>query len=196
MNWKHRIKVIYKMYGKQLIRIVLLGVALLSVTITYLSDPASAYSMWDISAAFGNVSHIHPHGHTGVDFVIPEGTPLKSVVDGTVERVRDTGEVGYGKSVQIRTADGRLVIYGHLSDWNVSAGDKVRVGDIIAESGNTGRSTGAHLHFEVRQGGKSINPMPTVMDGRVNKLIEGSVNVVRDNSGNNIVRDNLIKTKR
>jgi murein DD-endopeptidase MepM/ murein hydrolase activator NlpD len=55
------------------------------------------------------------------------------------------------------------------------------MGDIIGESGNTGRSTGAHLHLEVRQGGKSINPMPTIMDGRVNKLIDGSINVVKDN---------------
>jgi murein DD-endopeptidase MepM/ murein hydrolase activator NlpD len=162
-------------------RIVLLGSIILSISYGLLSEVASAYGMWDITAPFGNVSHIHPNGHTGVDFAIPADTPLKSVVDGTVEKVRDTGNVGYGKSVQIRTPDGRLVIYAHLNDFNVSVGDYVREGQIIGESGSTGRSTGNHLHFEVREGGKSINPMPTIMDGRVNKLIDGSINVVRDN---------------
>ena len=193
MSWKNRITVIYRMYGKQLVKIMMLGVLIISISYTFLSDPASAYSLWDISANYGDVSHIHPNGHTGCDFVIPVGTELKSVVNGVVEKVRDTGEVGYGKSVQIRTPDGRLVIYGHLSEFNVNVGDKVRVGDIIAESGNTGRSTGAHLHFEVRKNGESINPMPTLMDGKVNKLFEDSVNVVRESG--NIVRDNLIKKK-
>lgn len=193
MNWKLRIKVIYKMYGRHLMRIVLLGSIIISISYGLLSEVASAANVWDITANYGDVSHIHPRGHTGVDYALIENTPLKSIVNGTVERVRDTGEVGYGKSVQIRTSDGRLVIYAHLNDFNVSVGDHVREGQIIGESGNTGRSTGAHLHLEVRKDGKSINPMPTIMDGRVNKLIDGSVNVVRESG--NIVRDNLIKKK-
>jgi|GEM_PF-3527170 len=177
MSFTNKIKVVYRLYGKYLMKIILMGAIIISISCTLMSDPVAAYNLWDISAAYGDVSHIHPNGHTGCDFVIPEGTELKSVVDGTVEKVRDTGDVGYGKSVQIRTPDGRLVIYGHLSEFNVNIGDKVKVGEIIAESGNTGRSTGAHLHFEVRKGGVSINPMPTIMDGKINKLID--VNVVR-----------------
>lgn len=180
MNWKQKINVIYRMYGNVMVRIVMLGTLILAISCVLMSDTASAYNLWDISAHYGDVSSIHPHGHTGVDFVIPQGVELKSVVDGTVERVRDTGEVGYGKSVQIRTADGRLVIYAHLSEFNVSAGDYVREGQIIGQSGDTGRSTGAHLHFEVRKNGESINPMPTIMDGTVNKLIGNSVNVVKN----------------
>jgi murein DD-endopeptidase MepM/ murein hydrolase activator NlpD len=159
-------------------RIILMGGLILSISYTILSNPASAYSLWDITAHYQDVSHIHPNGHTGVDFAIPENTPLKAIVDGTVEQTRDTGEMGYGKSVQIRTSDGRLVIYGHMNDFNVKVGDKVNVGDIIGQSGNTGRSTGAHLHLQINVNGKPIDPMTTIMDGTVNKLISG-VNVVR-----------------
>lgn len=166
MYWKEQIKIVYKLYGKLVLRILMVGVVILAVTYTYLGDTASAYNLWDITARFGEVSQIHPNGHTGVDFAVPVETPMKSVVNGTVERVRDTGDVGYGKSVQIRTSDGRLVIYAHLNEWFVQKGDIVKIGDVIAESGNTGRSTGAHLHLQVNdKNGVPINPMPTIIHG-------------------------------
>ena len=171
MSWKYKVTVFYRKYGKMLVRVAVLGMMVLSISYTFLSDPASAYSMWDVTANYGDVSSIHPNGHTGIDFAIPVDTPLKSVVDGTIEKVRDTGDMGYGKSVQIRTSDGRLVIYAHLNDWTVEKGQSVRIGDIIGHSGNTGRSTGPHLHFQViSKSGETINPISTIMNGVVNKL--------------------------
>ena len=62
-------------------------------------------------------------------------------------------------------------VYAHLNDWTVEKGQSVRTGDIIGHSGNTGRSTGPHLHFQViNKSGETINPISTIMNGVVNKL--------------------------
>ncbi|MES9684299.1 M23 family metallopeptidase [Gottfriedia acidiceleris] len=60
--------------------------------------------------------------------------------------MKDEGKVSFGKSVRIRTDDGRLLIYTHLNKFHVKVGDKVKFGDKIAESGTSGHSTGPHLH--------------------------------------------------
>lgn len=168
----NKLQVVYKRYGSLLIKIVMIGMVIITWTVMNHDIASAASHIWEITANYGDVSHIHPKGHTGVDFAIPSNTPLKAVVDGTIEKVRDTGDIGYGKSVQIRTDDGRLVIYAHLNDWNVQHGQTVKVGDIIGHSGNTGRSTGPHLHFQVNKGGQPINPMSTILKGKINQLID------------------------
>lgn len=96
--------------------------------------------------------------HAGIDFGVPIGTPVYAAADGTV--VRAGAASGYGIAVYLQHADGVITRYGHLSRTTVSVGDTVTAGQQIALSGNTGVSTGAHLHFEVRPGDVPTNPVP------------------------------------
>ncbi|MDQ8702833.1 M23 family metallopeptidase [Streptomyces sp. LHD-70] len=98
--------------------------------------------------------------HTGVDLAVPQGTPVYSVAAGVVVLARRSG--AYGKAVTIRMRDGRYVLFAHLSRIRVKAGARVHAGQRIADSGNTGRSTGPHLHLEIRARrgyGSDINPL-------------------------------------
>jgi murein DD-endopeptidase MepM/ murein hydrolase activator NlpD len=92
-------------------------------------------------------------GHNGVDFGAPTGTPLEAALLGTVKGTGNTDEVkgcySYGKWVLIEHGNGLTTLYSHLSRINVSAGQKVSTGEVIGYSGNTGYSTGPHLHFTV-----------------------------------------------
>lgn len=98
------------------------------------------------------------HFHAGVDFAAPHGTPVRSVDHG---RIAFAGtQNGYGKVIYIEHAGGhRTTVYAHLSRMDVRAGDIVRTEQTIGAVGNTGLSTGPHLHFEVREGGKPIDPL-------------------------------------
>ena len=94
--------------------------------------------------------------HKGVDIGCPIGTKIYSARAG---RVVFTGYAdGYGKLVILEHEHGYTTYYGHLSRFTVKAGDRVGVGQNIALSGNTGRTTGPHLHFEIRRHGKALNP--------------------------------------
>ncbi len=91
------------------------------------------------------------HGYNGIDIGTPIGTPVMAAAGGTVVVARASGfNGGYGKYIVLAHPNGTQTVYGHLSQVNVSVGDGVGQGDVIGLSGNTGRSTGAHLHFEVR----------------------------------------------
>ncbi len=94
--------------------------------------------------------------HDGVDLAVPVGTPVASSKAGQVIFAGEKG--GYGKVVIVEHAKGYRTIYGHLDSINVEAGDRVRQGQVLARSGNTGRSTGPHLHFEIQKDGRPINP--------------------------------------
>ncbi len=94
--------------------------------------------------------------HKGVDWAVPTGTPVKASCGGTVTKA-GWGS-GYGYVVYIDHEDGKQTRYGHLSRVLVSVGQKVRQGDRIALSGNTGVSTGPHLHFEMRINGTPVDP--------------------------------------
>ena len=93
-------------------------------------------------------SHHGTRTHDGVDIVARSGTPIIAAADGTVTRVMDQGKKGYGRRIDITHVDGFMTRYAHLSRWIVKPGQKVRKGQIIGYSGNTGASSGAHLHFE------------------------------------------------
>ncbi|MFF2912192.1 murein hydrolase activator EnvC family protein [Paenibacillus sp. NPDC057934] len=98
--------------------------------------------------------------HTGTDFAVSQGTSIHAADSGTV-LVAEWWN-GYGNCVIIDHGGGMWTLYGHIRDGGikVKAGDHVSRGQVIAESGSTGRSTGPHLHFEVRIDGKPVNPMP------------------------------------
>ncbi len=101
----------------------------------------------------------NPRGHSGIDFAVPLGTPIQAVDAGTVDEVRSLN-YGYGKYVLIRHHDDTESLYAHLSAIHVSAGQQVLAGANIGLSGSSGNSTGPHLHFEIRQNGKAIDPEP------------------------------------
>jgi hypothetical protein len=116
-----------------------------------------------VTTQFGEVDKLHPSGHTGIDIALPEGSPLYSIGNGVVENIVNYHSENIGKGVFVRLDSGEKVIYGHLSDVpsNIDIGDKVNVGDLIAYSGNTGRSTGGHLHLGLRdsQTNEFIDPI-------------------------------------
>jgi murein DD-endopeptidase MepM/ murein hydrolase activator NlpD len=98
--------------------------------------------------------------HTGVDFAVPVGTDIIAVADGKIENA--TWGASYGTQL-VQKVDGGWVIYAHLSKALVKAGDVVKKGQHIGESGNTGNSSGPHLHFEMRNNirwsaGEDIDP--------------------------------------
>jgi murein DD-endopeptidase MepM/ murein hydrolase activator NlpD len=94
--------------------------------------------------------------HQGVDFAAPNGTPVYAAGDGVVSEAKWAG--GYGRWLQIRHNAQWSTGYGHLSGWAVRPGQHVHQGQVVAYVGSTGRSTGPHLHYEIMQGGKKINP--------------------------------------
>lgn len=95
--------------------------------------------------------------HAGTDFAAPHGTPIYSTADGVV--IHADWQSGYGRLVKIQHEFGIETRYAHMSKIRVKVGQRVSRGDRIGDMGNTGRSTGTHLHYEVRVGGKPVNPM-------------------------------------
>lgn len=91
------------------------------------------------------------HGYNGVDLAAPTGTPIMASADGTVILARTSGyNGGYGLYVVIRHSNGTQTLYAHMSRVNVRVGQSVSQGEVIGAVGNTGRSTGPHIHFEIR----------------------------------------------
>ncbi len=84
------------------------------------------------------------------------GTPIRASGSGTVVGAGEDPE--YGLFVRVAHAEGYATMYGHASRLLVSQGDSVRVGEVVALSGSTGRSTAPHLHFEILRGGRSVDP--------------------------------------
>ena len=96
--------------------------------------------------------------HAGVDIPGPVGTPVYATADGMVDRAERAG--GYGNMIELDHGKGIQTRYGHLSKILVEAGTRVHRGQLIALMGSTGRSTGPHLHYEVRLDGHAVNPVP------------------------------------
>lgn len=102
----------------------------------------------------------HP-GHNGLDFGIPVGTPIESTMDGKVVHAGWNNQ-GYGNLVIVENGAYRTY-YAHLSSIPVSVGDTVRAGTTIGLSGNTGNSTGPHLHYEIRKNNIPVDPTSTTL---------------------------------
>jgi murein DD-endopeptidase MepM/ murein hydrolase activator NlpD len=96
--------------------------------------------------------------HNGIDIACPTGTAVLSVADGTVKKVWNDTTYGGGLSIQIEHAGGYTTGYAHLSQQGVKAGQTVVMGQQIALSGSTGRSTGPHLHLTLKYNGVAIDP--------------------------------------
>jgi murein DD-endopeptidase MepM/ murein hydrolase activator NlpD len=94
--------------------------------------------------------------HKGLDIAGPIGTPIYATADGIVGRAQWVR--GYGKYIELEHGNAIQTRYGHLSAMNVYSGQRVRKGDVIGFMGSTGRSTGSHLHYEVRIAGEPVNP--------------------------------------
>ena len=96
--------------------------------------------------------------HRGIDYALPLNTEVKANVSGTVEKANYS--TSYGNYVVIKDNSGKLHYYAHLNSASVNMGDFVSVGETIGKSGSTGRSTGAHLHYEVRNtDGSTVDPI-------------------------------------
>ena len=95
--------------------------------------------------------------HAGTDFAAPHGTPIYATADGVV--IHAGWQSGYGNLVKIQHEFGIETRYAHMSKIRVKKGQRVSRGSRIGDMGNTGRSTGTHLHYEVRVGGNAVNPM-------------------------------------
>jgi murein DD-endopeptidase MepM/ murein hydrolase activator NlpD len=102
--------------------------------------------------------------HPGIDLAGPLGTPIYATADGVVDR-SEWNDGGYGNLIEIDHGQGIQTRYGHLSQRIAIAGQYVRRGELIGLMGSTGRSTGSHLHYEVRVAGQAINPIPFVPNG-------------------------------
>ncbi|SMQ76839.1 Peptidase family M23 [Sphingopyxis terrae subsp. ummariensis] len=116
-----------------------------------------------LSSSYG--MRVHPitgklARHNGVDIPAPYGTPIYATADGIVGRAQRLG--GYGNYVEIEHGNAIETRYGHMSSFVVQPGQQVKKGDVIGYVGSTGRSTGNHLHYEVRIDGEPVNPMPFV----------------------------------
>jgi murein DD-endopeptidase MepM/ murein hydrolase activator NlpD len=115
-----------------------------------------------LTSKFGELSPVRDfEPHHGIDFAMPEGTTLRSIGKGVVDRVYD-GSDAIGRGVSVKLDDGTRAIYGHMSGVNVRLGQSVGQGETIGLSGDTGLSTGPHLHFALRDSssGEWLDPTP------------------------------------
>ncbi|WP_243084001.1 M23 family metallopeptidase [Streptomyces sp. 891-h] len=118
-----------------------------------------------LSARYGQAGVNWMSIHTGIDFPVSYGTPVMAATDGTVTTKHD---VSYGNMAVVTAKDGTQTWYCHLSSNKIRSGE-VKAGDVIAYSGNSGNSTGPHLHFEVHPGGGSaVDPIPWLQSKGLN----------------------------
>lgn len=122
--------------------------------------PIDRTKLKNVSSLYG--MRMHPrYGywkmHEGVDLAAPKGTPVYATGNAVV--VRSTWQAGYGQIIELNHGFGYKTRYGHLSKKYVSPGDSVTRGQVIGEVGNTGVSSGSHLHYEVRFRDKTVNPI-------------------------------------
>ncbi len=119
-----------------------------------------------ITCKYGTKDDLHPSGHYAVDYGVPTGTPVKAAAAGTVVAVGSgSGSRSYGNNIEISHVDGFSTLYAHLNSSNVRVGQKVAQGEVVAQSGNTGFSSGPHLHFELRKNGSKVDPGPYLGSG-------------------------------
>ncbi|CAM5533800.1 hypothetical protein SAVIM338S_04163 [Streptomyces avidinii] len=124
--------------------------------------PVSKYTL---SATFGKGGTMWSHKHSGQDFAVPVGTTVDAVSAGTIVKAGPNGGgdgPAYGNAIVIKHANNTYSQYAHLSKIQVKIGQKVAKGQKIALSGNTGNSSGPHLHFEIRTTpnyGSAVNPV-------------------------------------
>ncbi|MDP9120527.1 MAG: M23 family metallopeptidase [Acidobacteriota bacterium] len=129
------------------------------------STPSIAPVRGILTSGFGYRSDPMTHGpgvHQGIDIAAAAGQPVHASANGVVMEASIQG--GYGQAVYVAHGFGLATRYGHLSEIAVRPGQKVRRGDIVGRVGSTGRSTGYHLHYEVRIDGEAVDPLAYILD--------------------------------
>jgi murein DD-endopeptidase MepM/ murein hydrolase activator NlpD len=116
--------------------------------------------------------------HNGIDIAGPIGTPIYATADGVIGRAQWLG--GYGRYVEIEHGGNIQTRYGHMSRLNVAPNQRVRRGDLIGFMGSSGRSTGSHLHYEVRIEGEPVNPAPFMQSSEYLVALEKRINTGQD----------------
>ena len=139
--------------------------------------------------------------HRGVDVSVIKDEPVVAAFPGTVT-ISKYNEGGYGHYVLVEHANGLSTLYGHLSERLVKVGEKVLPGDIVGLAGNTGRSSGAHLHFEIRYGDINIDP-ETIVDfpnwelkPGVNKISKKKITSAHNNMQRKLNKENRYTVKK
>ncbi len=130
------------------------------------STPTIAPVRGILTSGFGTRSDPMSHGpglHQGIDIAAAAGQPVYAAADGLVVLAAEAS--GYGEAVYLAHGFGLSTRYGHLSEIDVRPGQRVHRGDRIGRVGSTGRSTGSHLHYEVRLDGAPVNPLAYILDG-------------------------------
>ena len=148
-------------FGRALLRVNIARADASGLSNTLLKVPLRKPMTGDIdeSSPFGIRTDPFVHEaamHTGIDFRGDTGDPIHATASGTVTIAGWSG--GYGKMVEIDHGNGVATRYGHLSQIDVDVGDTVRSGQTVGKLGSTGRSTGPHLHYEVRVKGEAVDP--------------------------------------
>jgi murein DD-endopeptidase MepM/ murein hydrolase activator NlpD len=129
------------------------------------STPAITPVKGIFTSGFGYRSDPLTHGrgvHQGVDIAAAPGQPVRASADGVIVQAGEIG--GLGQAVVIAHGFGVITRYGHMSRIDVRPGQRVKRGDLVGRVGNTGRSTGYHLHYEVRVDGDPVNPLAYILD--------------------------------
>lgn len=121
---------------------------------------------YDISSSYGYRTHPvtgkRRSMHKGIDISSPKGTPIYATADGVISY---SGRMGsYGKYIEIQHGNKITTRYAHMSKLKVDKNSEVEKGDVIGYVGTTGRSTGPHLHYEIRIEGEAINPEPFLIE--------------------------------
>jgi murein DD-endopeptidase MepM/ murein hydrolase activator NlpD len=172
------------MTGAGILRRYAPAASLLMATLCAGVSPCSAgtrlYPVDGGSVTSGQGWRIDPFGsgrwvfHRGLDIAVPVGTPVHPTQIGTVIFTGDYK--GYGKLVVVEHGSGYITLYGHNSEIRVASGQKVDTSTVLARSGNTGRSTGPHVHYEVRRlQEQPADEMRSELEGLVRKRIDGWV---------------------
>lgn len=131
--------------------------------VTLASYPIGKPSVGYLSSNFGHRKDPFNKGiafHSGIDLKARHGKSVIATADGTVEKAGWNG--GYGRCIVIRHKNGYKTLYAHLSKIKVKKGERVKSGDHIGNVGSSGRSTGAHLHYEVIKNNEKVNPFPFI----------------------------------
>lgn len=136
--------------------------------------PVRSKDLVRLSSGFG--MRMHPiqkvrKMHLGADFACKVGSEIIATADGVVEKV-ETKTGGYGKLLVINHENGFKTRYAQLSEFKVKQGDRVKKGDLIALSGNSGASTAPHLHYEIQKGDKRVDPMDYITDFKPKPVIK------------------------
>lgn len=131
-----------------------------SIALSSLSFPGIEKLIWP--AVCKRITQYFQWRHRGVDIACPKNSSIAAAADGVVVKAQGGWNGGYGIMILVDHGEGIQTLYGHLNDTLVKVGDTVKAGQTIGIEGSTGRSTGPHVHFEIRKSGQRVNPLSLI----------------------------------